>query len=147
MDEKVKDFIPEKREVKLRSGLVVTIIAPTNRWWFEWLIPKQKSVQWSGVDAETKSQIIKEMKDGTITQETLGKMPLPLVELLIEFIMYHTKKDRDYMMDQMLIEDTILIIETWLQIVDIKRVISFFVKIKQMPISILLEGKKGAITA
>ena len=149
MSEQVKDFIPEKREVKLRNSLVVDIIAPTNRWWFEWLIPKYQSLQLSTIDSETNKQILKDIKEGELKPETLGKLgqgSLPFLNLLAEFIMYHTGKDYDYVMDQMMFEDTCLIVNTWLQLVDIKRVIGFFVGMSQL-VPTITGSQKGTVKA
>lgn len=149
MSEQVKDFIPEQKEIKLYNDSTLIIIAPTNRWWFEWLIPKYQSLQLSTMDAETNKQILKDIKDGELKPETLsnlGQGSLPLLELLTEFLMYHTGKDRDYIMDKMPFEDTCLIVTTWLKMVDINRVIGFFVGVSRI-IPTVSKNTKGTVKA
>jgi hypothetical protein len=140
--ELTKDFVGEIREVKLKNGLTVKITTPTNRWWFDFLLPKLQELQWSNISEDVQQQIIKEVKKGKLSQGTLTKMPMPLLELFLEFLMYYTQKDRDYIMGQMTLDDDLLIFNTWLQLADAKRMMDFFVKInEQFPMMGILLGR------
>jgi len=148
MDEKVKDFIPEKREVKLRCGLVVTVTTPTVGWWFDFLIPKSKELQWGAIDAETRKKMFAEVKKGDVSPETLQKMPLPVLDVLLELVSYYAKKDKEWCKTNMDLVDFLAVINAFLQVCDVKRAMDFFVEInRQVPVVALLGNLKGAITA
>lgn len=139
--EKVSDFIGETIEVKLKSGLTVSVTTPTNRFWFEFLIPKVRLIQWQAIDDNLGKQIKKEIEKGQITEETITKMPLPLADFFAEFLMYYTKQNKEYVLDKMFFEDDLAIINAWLKVTDIKRIMDFFGEIsKQIPVLGIILG-------
>ena len=148
MGEEVKDFIPEKKEVKLRCGLVVTVTTPTVGWWFDFLIPKSKELQWGSIDAETRKKIFTEVQKGNVSPESLSKMPVPILEVIAELIAYYVKQDVKWCKANLDLVDALSILNAFLQVCDIKRAMDFFVEInRQVPVVALLGNPKGAITA
>jgi hypothetical protein len=140
-DEQVKDFIGETIDVKLKNGLTVSVTTPTNRFWLEFLIPKIRLIQWQGIDDNMAKQLKKELEKGEITEETITKMPLPLADFFAEFLIYHTKQNKEYVLDKMFFEDDLAIINAWLKVTDIKRIMDFFGEIsKQVPVLGIIMG-------
>lgn len=138
-----KDFVGETRDVKLKNGLVVKITTPTVRWWFDFLLPKQKELQWTNVSPEVQQQIIKEAKKGKIAPATLKQMPEPMLEMLLEIVVYYVKKDKDWCKDHMDLVDFLVVFNGFLEVVDIKRIADFFVKInQQLPLATLFGQTK-----
>ena len=148
MEEKTKDFIPDKREVKLRNGSVVIVTTPTVGWWFDFLIPKSKELQWGSIDPETRQKVFEEVKKGNVSPESLSKMPLPVLDVLLELVVYYAKKDKEWCKQNMDLVDFLAVINAFLQVCDVKRAMDFFVEInRQVPVVALLGNPKGAITA
>lgn len=147
MEEKIKDFIPEKKEVKLRNGLIVTVITPTVGWWFDFLIPKSKELQWDAIDSQSRKKIFDEVKKGNISPESISKIPVPILGVLVELIAYYVKKDAKWCKANLDITDFLAVFNAFLSVCDIKRAIGFFVEInKQVPVAALLKKQKEMTT-
>lgn len=143
-DEQVKDFVGETIEVKLKNGLTVSVTTPTLGWWFDFLIPKQKEMQWSNVPDNIQQRIIKDLKKGNISPELLGKMPTSIVEILLEIVVYYIKKDPKWCKENLDIGDFLAILNAFIKVLDPKRVMDFFVQIsQQVPVLALAGIVKG----
>ncbi|HEC88465.1 MAG TPA: hypothetical protein ENI52_04020 [Thermoplasmata archaeon] len=147
METGTKDFLPQKKEVKLKNGLIVIVTTPTVGWWFDFIIPKARQLQWQSVstDSEIHQKIIKDIQKGVISSETLSKMPLPLLDILLELVVYYVRKDAEWCKQNLDIVDFLAIINAFLEVCDIKRILDFFVQInQQIPIAALLGTKLTA---
>ena len=143
-DEQVKDFIGETIDVKLKNGLTVSVTTPTLRWWFDFLIPKQKEMQWSNVPDDIQQGLIKGIKKGNISPELLAKIPTSIVEILLEVVVYYIKKDKEWCKDNLDISDFLAILNAFIKVLDPERVMDFFVQIsQQVPIMSLAGIVKG----
>jgi len=143
-DEQVKDFIGETIDVKLKNGLTVSVTTPTLGWWFDFLIPKQKEMQWTNVPDDIQQRIIKDLKKGNISPDLLGKMPLSVVEMLLEIVVYYIKKDKKWCKDNLDIGDFLAILNAFIKVLDPERVMDFFVQIsQQVPVLALAGIVKG----
>ena len=143
-DEQVKDFVGETIEVKLKNGLTVSVTTPTLGWWFDFLIPKQKEMQWSNVPDDIQQRIIKDLKKGNISPELLAKMPTSIVEILLEIVVYYIKKDPKWCKENLDIGDFLAILNAFIKVLDPERVMDFFVQIsQQVPVLALAGIVKG----
>ena len=143
-EEQGKDFIGESMEVKLRNGLTVSVTTPTLRWWFDFLIPKAKALQWANIPDDIRQRIVKEMKQGKLSQDTISAMPMSFLYVLLEVVVYHVKEDADWCKDNLDIGDFLAILNAFIQVSDPKRVMDFFGKIsQQVPVFLLARMTKG----
>jgi len=143
-DEQVKDFVGETIEIKLKNGLTVFVTTPTLRWWFDFLIPKQKEMQWTNVPDDIQQGLIKGLKKGNISPELLGKMPTSIVEILLDIVVYYIKKDKEWCKDNLDIGDFLAILNAFIKVLDPQRVMDFFVQIsQQVPVLALAGIVKG----
>lgn len=143
-EEHSKDFVPETKEVKLRNGTMVKVATPTLGWWFDFLLPKFKELQWTNVDKKTQQAIIKEVQQGKISPGTVASMPLPIKEVLLELLVYYIKKDAEWCKQNLDIADFLAVINAFIQVLDPKRVVDFFGQIsQQVPLDELAKMMKG----
>lgn len=142
-DEQVKDFVGETIEVKLKNGLTVSVTTPTLGWWFDFLIPKQKEMQWSNVPDDIQQGLIKGLKKGKISPELLGKMPASILDLLLDIVIYYVKKDPTWCKQNLDIVDFLAILNAFIKVLDPERVMDFFVQISQQVPILSLAGITG----
>lgn len=143
-DEQVKDFVGQTKEITLSNGLTVSITTPRLRWWFGFLLPKFKESQWSNINPQIRSKMTKELQKGKLSPDTIAGLPLPILDVLLEMIVHYVGKDKEWCLDNLDITDLLLILNTFLEVADAKKVMDFFVQIaKQVPIFLLAGVAKG----
>jgi hypothetical protein len=148
MDEKTKDFIGEKREVKLGNGMVVTVTTPTLGWWYDFFIPKTREMQMVKISPKQQKDIIDNFKDGKLATKTLMNMPVPIAETLLELVVYYVKKDATWCKENMDINDFLAVINAFLEVMDIKRTMDFFERItEQVPVEMLAAMRSPALVS
>lgn len=140
-DEQVKDFVPVVKRVTLKNGLTVDVSTPTLGWWFDWFFPKMQEVQWAQIDERTKQAVLKEVQSGKITAATIGKFNksgIPLLNTMLEIVVYYTGKDAAWCKENLDLSDFLAVVNAFLGVLDAERVIDFFGQIaKQVPLGLL----------
>lgn len=143
--EKSSDFIGKEKTIILENGLKVKVYKPNLKWWYDFFIPTMKRLQWSGISPAIQKRILTELPKGKLSPQTVSQMPLPMVELILEVVAYYIPdKDTDWCKENLDIADFFQIIEVFLEVADVKRVMDFFVKISQrIPLPLLIQMAKG----
>jgi hypothetical protein len=133
MDEKVKDFIPEKR-----------VTTPTLGWWCDFLIPKIGEVQWAEIPPDTQRQLLNAAKKGAMSSQLLSRIPVPILNLLLEIVVYYVKQNAQWCKDNLDIADFLGIFNAFLKVCDSERVMHFFGEIaQQVPLVALAKAMKA----
>lgn len=138
----VEDFLAKEVTVTVgrtfKQPVKVTLSTPNLKWWFDFFLPLQTKVQWQAVDANTRKELIQQVRENKITDDLMDKLKATpnILNLLLEIAIYYVNKDRDWCFEYMTIADFLEVINAWLSVIDIKRALGFFVDInRKMPMA------------
>jgi hypothetical protein len=144
------DFIPRTETLTLSGGRVVELSTPVLIWWWDFFFPMVRRNQAAEMSPELNIQARKELAAGQITPDLVSKLPEPILNGVIELTAELVGASREWCLKNMEITDLLMVINSWLKLVNVKDVLGFFDGILQqisIPVLILLTRKAKSMTS
>lgn len=124
--------MPREEPYRLHNDRVVMIQTPNLAWWYDWLIPHiSVRTDVKAIDPAIKKQLIDEVTANQLTPETLGKLPMPMLDLLLDIVAYYVKETPTWCKENLDLVDFLGILSVFLRLADARRLVDFFEDIGQ----------------